>query len=278
MKILITGGDGFFGRGLLPLFEKDGYSIMSCNKNKLNLLNINNIKEILKKYSPDFIIHAAICGKGKTNESKEIFYDNILSLENLINCKEFYKGMIVFGSGAEFNRNNNIKNVLEENSCSMGVPTDSYGLSKYFQSIRIKEYDWITELIIFNCFGEYEDNNKFIKTAIINYINKKSIEIFDDKTFDFFYINDLYQIILKCISESILYRKLNCCYNEKLKISDIANKINNLSTYKVPIEIQQNTNISYTGNCEKINSLNLSFMGLDIGLQNCYHHILKMNE
>jgi hypothetical protein len=48
---------------------------------------------------------------------------------------------------------------------------------------------------IWNVFSKNERKTRFIKSAIINYIENKLITIYNNKKFDFFYIKDLLNLI-----------------------------------------------------------------------------------
>jgi hypothetical protein len=64
-------------------------------------------------------------------------------------------------------------------------------------------------------------------------------------------------------------------YIKKYKLSDIANIINELSSHKVDINIENKiSELNYTGNGEKLNSLNLKLKGLELGIKECYHNSL----
>lgn len=59
MKIVITGAGGQLGKSLTQLFTDKDYEVFPYNKQQLDITNRTNIKEILDKIQPDFLINTA---------------------------------------------------------------------------------------------------------------------------------------------------------------------------------------------------------------------------
>jgi len=59
MKIVITGAGGQLGKSLIQLFTDKEYEVFPYNKQQLDITNPTNIKEILDKIQPDFLINTA---------------------------------------------------------------------------------------------------------------------------------------------------------------------------------------------------------------------------
>ena len=91
---------------------------------------------------------------------------------------------------------------------------------------------------------------------------------------DFFYMNDLILVIEKYIEEniSLLPKITECSYNKKYSLLDIANIINNLSNYKVPIKVLDSTKgDDYISNTTP----NLKLIGLEQGIKQTYNKCNK---
>lgn len=272
MNILVTGSNGFIGSNLIKSIKN--HSVFEGNRNTIDLYSKSNIESFLTKNKINVVIHCAIEGGSRLKQdTSDILYKNILIFENLMSFKDHYSAFINISSGAEFDRTNDIMN-YSENELFNNTPLDYYGLSKNLISKLLLSFERGLNLRIFGCFGENEINTRFIKSNTINYINKTSMIIHQDRYMDFIYIEDVCNTIQYAIDKRIR-GDINLSYMDKLKLSDIANMINNLSTYKVPIQItNKELGLSYTGNGSKLNSLNLSLKGIELGLKECYTKIL----
>ena len=112
-----------------------------------------------------------------------------------------------------------------------------------------------------------------IKSNVINYINNNSMVIHQDKFMDFMYVKDFLKIIDLYLKNIQLPKTTDCVYDQKYKLSDIAEIINNLSDYKVNIDLLD----TQLGNsyCGRKNNLGLNFDGLEISIKNIYERYLN---
>ena len=103
-KIVIFGHKGLIGSALLREFKLRGYKkILTVNKEKLNLLNLNKVKYFFKKNKPKLVILAAArVGGIYANNSYpfNFLYENMIIQNNLITCaiKFSCKRFIFLGS------------------------------------------------------------------------------------------------------------------------------------------------------------------------------------
>ena len=113
IKILLTGGSGFFGRNIVELLG-DKYEILAPNSKELNLLDTSLVYNFLKKEKVDIVIHAAAVGVARNEKDNPgIVLDNLKMFFNLVRAKKMYKRMIFLGSGAEYNKQQELKNIRE---------------------------------------------------------------------------------------------------------------------------------------------------------------------
>ena len=276
MNILVTGSNGFIGSNVIKLLSDNiNYKLFKGNRNTIDLYSSDDIERYIDKNKIDIVIHCAIDGGNRLEQDTyETFYKNILMYENLIKFSHKYKMFINFGSGAEFDRKQDISNI---NECEIFnvIPIDFYGLSKNIISKLSTHYPIVLNLRLFGCFYHNELSTRFIHNNINNYINKKPIIIYQDRYTDFLYMEDLLNVIEHFIRTPVTcYTDINMSYLKKYKLSDIANIINELSSHKVDINIENKiSGLNYTGNGEKLNSLGLELKGLEFGIKECYEHI-----
>jgi hypothetical protein len=124
---------------------------------------------------------------------------------------------------------------------------------------------------IFNIFHINEEPDRFIKSCFLT--KKKSDEnsfvtIFEDKYFDFMYEDDFVKIIKFYFDhiekQSVLEKTINICYNTKYKLSDIAYLI--IGDYDKMKIIKKDSDKNYCGDNQKLNQINIEFLGLEKSL------------
>lgn len=256
MKILITGGNGYIAKSLSKGLWKGSSrpNITIITRNDFDLTDrIATDKWFEGKYF-DVVIHTAIKGGSRLKqETGNDFYKNLQMFYNLYYNKHCFNKFIHFGSGAE-----------------LGQPSTPYGLSKKIINELIQSELGFYNLRIFAVFDENELDTRFIKGNIKRYLNKKEIIIHQNKLMDFFYMGDLVKLIKHHINENHLPKVTECSYRKKYTLLDIANIINQLDTYEVPIKILDSTlGSSYVGN----STPDLSLIGLEKGIKKIYNKI-----
>ena len=185
---------------------------------------------------------------------------------NLMRNQRKFKSLINFTSGAELDRSNNIGD--ETNDPNNFFPKDYYGISKNIISRLINNNKRFFNLRIYGVFGLDEREDRFITTCIRKIKSGKKIEIFQDKQFDFFYIDDLILIVSKILNsnQSLDLNNLDLVYKDKYLLSDIAKLLLNKFNISNGIVIKDNLlGLSYTGNYESYFD-NLELKGFEYGI------------
>jgi nucleoside-diphosphate-sugar epimerase len=240
-KIFLTGVSGFVGKSIFKKLSKK-YDIYAPERKDLDLLNLNQLNGLISDRKFDWIINCAVKGGRRTKkDTSEDFFNNIASLDNLLNFVNSDCKLITFSSGAEFHKQN-----------------DFYGLSKKICSSIIKDKQNIKNLRIYNIFGELGMKDSFVYSTIEKVLKKEDVVIWEDIEFDTYYIQDLINLIELLIENNTKeYQEIDCVYPIKYKLSDIATLIKNLCESNSNIKIEKKGSTSYTGNFQQINNLNL---------------------
>jgi len=265
-KILITGSNGYVARNLAK--NLSDYDLTLTNRTSLNLLDAKSVKNFFEHKFFDVVIHTATSGGSRLKEdSSDVFYENCLMHQNILNNASFFDRYISFGSGAELDRRYDIDPSADIKSA---YPIDPYGMSKNFIAKSGLLYPNFYNLRIFNVFNHDELSTRMIKSNIINYLNKKPIIIHQDKWMDFFYMEDLIKVVKFVIDSDTKQKTINCSYFEKFKLSTIAEIINQLSDYKVEVQIKSTSiGYSYYGDYN-MHLFDVDFTGLYNGIIETY--------
>jgi UDP-glucose 4-epimerase len=253
MRILITGGNGYIAKSLYNAF-KDRYNITCITRQDFDLTDqFETTKYFSDKYF-DVVIHCAVSGGSRLKqETWEDMDGNLKMYYNLLNCKNKFRKLIHFGSGAETN-----------------APETPYGISKRVIANSISEIDNFYNIKIFAIFDENELDTRFIKGNIKRYINKESMIIYQDKFMDFFYMKDLISLVDYYINNDDAPKQIDCSYTGLYRLSEIASIINDLDNHKVDVQIkEEGMTMSYYG----IANVLLNFVGLKEGIKEIYNKL-----
>ena len=258
MKILITGGNGYIAKSIYNVL-KDKYDITSITRKDFDLTDsFETLKYFSDKYF-DVVIHCAVSGGSRLKpDNWDVLDDNLKMYYNLLNCKNKFTKLIHFGSGAEL--------------IAQYTP---YGLSKHIIRQSILGKDNFYNIRIFGVFDENELDTRFIKGNIKKYINNQPITIHQNKFMDFFYMKDLVSLVEYYILNENLPSEVNCSYNEKYTLSNIANIINSLGNYRVNVDYNTE-GMTEDYNFKDTNPLpNIPFIGLENGIKQVYNKLVN---
>jgi UDP-glucose 4-epimerase len=258
-KIFFTGGGGFMGREIIPLLKRSGHKVIAPKSRQLNLLDTFAVTEFVKENEFDVIIHAAMCsGTGRYGklDGLEVLDKNLRMFENVFRYAGDVEKFINFDSGASLFKD-------------ADIPDTTYGFSKYTIARSVDAVDNGINLRVYGCFGSTEESTRFFATNIQNYIDKKPITIFRDRLMDFTYAGDIHLILEHALQTNI--KDCDCVYSIKYRLTDIAEMINTLDIYDVPVIIKNSgMDSNYCGSCS---IFNLDYIGLDQGIREIYESL-----
>ena len=101
--------------------------------------------------------------------------------------------------------------------------------------------------------------DSFVYSTIEKALKEEDVVIWEDIEFDIYYIQDLINLIELLIENNTKeYQEIDCVYPIKYKLSDIATLIKKLCKSDSNIKIGKEGSMSYTGNFQQINNLNLT--------------------
>jgi UDP-glucose 4-epimerase len=257
LKIFLTGGGGFIGRNIVELLG-DKYDFFYPSSQELDLTNTDAVLDYLKKNNVDIVIHAANVGGNRSRKWEGVDWvleKNLQMFFNLVRCKDYYKRMIVFGSGAEYDKRNDIVKAKEEDS-DKNMPSDYYGFAKYIMAEYARNVDFITHLRLFGVYGKYEDYQiRFISEAICRTFLDMPITINQNVYFDYLYINDFIKILDYFIINKPKHTFYNVGRGKIIDLMSIAKKVLSLADKNTPIIINKpGLNKEYSCNIDRLKS------------------------
>jgi GDP-L-fucose synthase len=257
MKVLITGGNGYIAKSIYNALYKS-YDTTSITRKDFDLEDTQALNDWFKDKTFDIVIHTAIQGGSRLkSEDQSVIDSNLNMFNNLLINKDKFKKLISFGSGAEIR-----------------MPETPYGKSKSIINSIIEKEPNFYNIRIFAVFDENELDTRFIKSNLLRYINKEPMLLHANKLMDFFYMKDFINLIKYYINNDELPKRIDCSYKYKKSLIEIANYINTLNNYDVPINLEKDIILQdYCG----ISDLPIDVIGLEKGIQEVYNKLFFIN-
>lgn len=256
LKVLITGGNGYIAKRIYNGL-KDKYEITTVIRAQFDLTDRIKTDEWFYAQEYDTVIHTAISGGSRLQpETERVVEDNLAMYNNLYANKHRFKKLISFGSGAE-----------------IFAPNTYYGVSKRTIADSIKDTANFYNLRIFATFDENELDTRFIKSNIKRYIKKEPMIIHTDKIMDFFYMKDLISLVDYYITDKQPSKTINCCYSQKYTLTNIADIINSIENYSVPVIVENKNQLQFY--CGESHNMPIKTIGLEAGIYTVYNKLLN---
>lgn len=214
MKIFITGATGYLGYHIACQCLAEGHQVLCLRRStsmslfdneqeqciKWVTINEESLKEIVKTFAPDVLIHAAWGGvRGAGREDADIQKQNIM-MSNMLFTLYPYKQIIAIGSQAEYgyyegpvSEDHELQPIMKYAQAKCVV---QHELQSYCEKNHI-EWQWIR---VFTVFGEKQTGG-LISLAINNC--KQSKESFDttegEQVYSYLYAKDFAKAICHVI-------------------------------------------------------------------------------
>ncbi|MBQ3310810.1 NAD-dependent epimerase/dehydratase family protein [bacterium] len=278
MNILLTGSGGFIGKNLKK-YLSDKYKILSPRSFELDLTNRSAVEEYFNKNDIDFVIHCGSIGGARGIDDKDTTVeDNLAMVDNILACKKENVRMILFGSGAMYDKSRNLHKVKEDELGHV-IPNDLYGKSKYLIAQKIKSRDDVLMLNIFACYGYGEKESRFPSYAINQVLKGEKISINQNVVFDYLFVEDMQKIVEYFIEHKPEDNIINITPTKSVSLSEISNIVNSFVDKPLDIEIvNQTMNNEYTGDNKLLlkNYQTLKFTTMQDGLKKLFEYNKKI--
>lgn len=224
-KILLTGHTGFVGRSILPYLQ-ERYDVLYPTRHELNLLKPDDVEQYVQDHSVDVIFHSANPNpvKNQLDQYDRFFIDSLRVFTNIFRCKDFCEKIVYLGSGAEFDKRQDIKEITEDDF-GRSIPEDEYGFSKYIMNEMAAGSSNVYNMRLFACFGSTDHESKFIAHAIHCCMKDEPITIRQDCWFDYLHIDDFAVMSGWFIDNIPKYHDYNISSGNRVTLSQIAEYI-----------------------------------------------------
>lgn len=264
MKIVVIGANGFLGKLVVSNLQEHGHDVISVTRQTVNITNFNDVKTFLYKIQPYAIVNCAIPGgRNKIDNLDQTDVNtHVTTFLNFFNLSHCFEKYVNIGSGAEFDRAQNISNI-DESEILTRLPSDNYGYMKNTISRISSGNPKFHTLRIFGCFDSSESEDRLFPKLFNN-----TLTTLTDREFDFISVNDFCIILNYYLNNTVIYRDINCVYKDKKYISDVLYEFIAQYNIRSTLSIDTVSNNNYTGNSSRLDLLNLPLDGLMKSIEN----------
>lgn len=217
-SIIVTGACGYVGRAIVRHL-KGKYDIVEVCRGDVDLTNRDEVRKFLTTNYHTAIIHCAIEGGSRLKvDDANVLYNNLLMFSNIMEFALPDAKIINIGSGAEYDR----RNPIQPDKPKLTIPTDPYGMSKYFIAQQLRGNPNGYNLRIFGVFDRNESETRFIKTAINSTMRGEVFNVLGPLEMSFIYMDDFIWMLERAINdETNGVREFDCVYPNDPKNDDL---------------------------------------------------------
>ncbi len=235
-KVLLTGGNGFIGRNIKESLQND-YFLLTPRSYELNLCDSFAVREYFENENIDFVIHCATVGGSRgVQDSPLTVEENLLMVENLLSSKRDDVRVMLFGSGAMYDKSRPLEKI-KESQLGESIPKDLYGQSKMLIAEKIKMRKDVLCLNIFACYGHGEKESRFPTYAINQVLKGEDICINQDVIFDYLFVEDMQKIVNYFIENEPVNNIINLTPTQSISLCEISQIVNGFVENPVKINI-----------------------------------------
>lgn len=260
MKILITGSNGFIGNYLSKYYSEYGHHVINLHRGVCDLEDAQSVNNFFTANPCNTVIHTALWGREQVrSDNSELYTRNWQIWQNLLSNRDKFQKLINLGTGMEYDPTRDIR-YADEDDASYVQPNVPYARVKNDISRAILDLPNFYTLRLFG-IAHYTEGNRFFNRLL----NEPTFTINEDCEYDYFNLEDLPQVIDLILDDKIKHKTLNCVYEQKYKLSQLAKIFCDIKmlNYK-KVQVLSTGTKNYTGNNDKIASYNLPLLGIEL--------------
>lgn len=171
-RVLVTGGEGFTGRHLIPELRRRGFAVVELSEAKCDLRDVDSVRKFVESTQPRFVIHLAGISFVPHGSPSEIYDVNTVGTTNLLEglattCKDVTK--VILASSSQVYGNCDSGEVDEASPCK---PASHYACSKLAMEHMSATYGDRLPIVItrpFNYTGPGQPDHFLVPKIVAHY-------------------------------------------------------------------------------------------------------------
>lgn len=245
---LVTGGDGFTGRYVIPALKSAGYAVVSMSHEPLehgitaNLRDRDALRRGIDAVQPDVVVHLAAIAFVAHGDAEAMYQTNVVGTRNLLEALATSSRpprSVLLASSANVYGNSDVE-VLSEDVTPH--PTNDYAVSKLAMEYMAKL--WMDRLPItlvrpFNYTGVGQ-SDKFLLPKIVDHFRRRApvIELGNiDVARDFQdvrFVADVYQRLAQVQAAGNL---VNICSGHAYTLTEVIRMMEAMAGYQIEVKV-----------------------------------------
>lgn len=265
-KLLLTGANGFTGRYVLELLQKD-YEISDFSSSSgIRLNDTKALDKVIKNFQPEYVIHLAAVSFVAYGSADEIYQTNLIGTRNLLEAlSKHAKNLqrVILASSANV-YGNQTEGMLDE--LTPFAPANDYAISKVSMEYLAGLYQNRLPIVItrpFNYTGVGQAEH-FLIPKIVKHIREKApvIELGNiDVARDFSDVRMVAEVYKYLLTTSDIDGEIfNICSGKPYSLEDVLMMTMDISNYSIevrvnPVFVRENEVKTLVGNPSKLRQL-----------------------
>lgn len=229
-KILVTGANGMLGHDLCPTLEDAGFDTVETDIDTLDITNLENTEQVLKREQPDIVVHcAAYTNVNKAEEDIDTAMKiNANGTENLAKvCAEMDIPIVYISTDYVFDGTKKEAYLPYDKT----NPINTYGLTKLKGEEAVQKY--CKKFYIARTSWLYGLHGKNFVETMLSLADKPEIKVVDDQIGCPTWTQELSDGITTLLTEEAPYGIYHICGTGKTSWYGFAKEIFNLAGIEV---------------------------------------------
>lgn len=229
-RVLVTGGEGFTGRYLIPELSRRGYTVIGQAEATCDLRDRDAVIAFVNDVQPDFVIHLAAISFVAHGSAADMYHVNTIGTINLLDALQTTGTSLkrlILASSSQVYGDSSVAYLDEDSPCR---PISHYACSKLAMEYMAATYFDRLPIVIarpFNYTGAGQAKHFLIPKIVDHFVRgEASIELGNlDVVRDFSDVRTVVDVYCRLLDASVDGQVLNICSGVERSLQSVIDDI-----------------------------------------------------